>query len=175
MEMSLNANINLAEMILGFLLIISSFGVITIKNPVHASLSFLSALMMLAMIYVELSSEFIGIMQVLVYAGAILVIFMFVIILFQDAHEKIKEFKAIVSRSFLAYVAISFIGSILLLSYFLIEYEQHRPELVENFGTVQVIGEALYLQFFFPFEAVVFLFLAGIIGAFYIGRSQWSS
>ena len=62
------------------LLIISSLGVILLPKPVHASLSFLLSLLLLAALYLELSAHFIAVLQVFVYAGAILVIFMFVII-----------------------------------------------------------------------------------------------
>src|SRR5581483_9485736 len=87
--------------LLGLSLILSSLGVILFKKPVHACLSFLFSLLILAGIYLQLSAEFIAVMQILVYAGAILVIFMFVIILFQDAHEQIEKFKAQNNRLFL--------------------------------------------------------------------------
>ncbi len=80
--------------VLGLLLLVSSLGVLVLPKPVHASLSFLVSLLMLAVFYLELSAQFIAVMQVLVYAGAILVIFMFVIILFQDAHEQIAKYEA---------------------------------------------------------------------------------
>ena len=65
------------QFLLGMLLILSSLGVILLKNPVHASLSFLVTLMTVAVFFLELSAEFIAVMQVLIYAGAILVIFIF--------------------------------------------------------------------------------------------------
>ena len=52
------------------------------KQPVHASLSFLLTLLSLSSLYLQLSAQFIAVMQILVYAGAILVLFMFVIVLF---------------------------------------------------------------------------------------------
>ncbi|MDP1880510.1 MAG: NADH-quinone oxidoreductase subunit J, partial [Parachlamydiaceae bacterium] len=82
---------NPVQLLLGILLILASLGVILFRKPVHACLSFLLSLFLLALIYLELSAEFIAIMQILVYAGAILVIFMYVIILFQDAYLRIEE------------------------------------------------------------------------------------
>ena len=72
----------------------SSLGVILVKKPVHASLCFLLTLIDSGAFYLQLHAEFIAVMQVLVYAGAIFVIFMFVIILFQDAHEQIEQIQA---------------------------------------------------------------------------------
>ena len=59
------------DYILGAILILSSLGVILLRKPVHASLSFLLTLLALAALYLQLSAEFIAVMQVLVYAGGI--------------------------------------------------------------------------------------------------------
>ena len=76
----------MGELLLGLLLILSGLGVILAKKPVYSALSFLLTLILLAIQFLELSANFIAVMQVIVYAGAILVMFMFVIVLFQDAH-----------------------------------------------------------------------------------------
>jgi NADH-quinone oxidoreductase subunit J len=159
------------EFITGGLLIASSIGVISLRNPVHASLSFLFTLLLLATLYIELGSEFIGIMQVLVYAGAILVIFMFVIILFQDAHVKMHMFKA-KSNKYLLYIASAiFLSAIVYFVFKLLKAPLPKePEISSTFGTVQKLGEALYIDFFFPFEAIIFLFLVAIVGSLYIAK-----
>jgi len=63
------------------------------KKPVHASLSFLLTLLTLAVIYLQLSAQFISVMQILFMPAPSLCCFMFVIILFQDAHEQIEQYK----------------------------------------------------------------------------------
>src|ERR1700761_2906986 len=85
---------NVIQWFLGIVLILSSLGVVLARKPVHASLSFLLTLLILALFYLQLSAQFIAVMQILVYAGAILVIFMFVIVLFQDAHQQIAQYSA---------------------------------------------------------------------------------
>src|SRR5262249_51901600 len=82
---------DISHWVLSIFLILSALGVVFSKKPVYSGLSFLLALLLLSALYVELAAEFIGIMQVLIYAGAILVIFMFVMILFQDAHQQIDK------------------------------------------------------------------------------------
>lgn len=99
------------EIILGFVLIFSSLGVILAKKPVHSCLYFFLTLMTLATTYLQLNAQFIGIMQILVYAGAILVIFMFVMVLFQDAHAKISKTEGSSFAWLLAISALSFIIS----------------------------------------------------------------
>ncbi len=160
----------IAQWILGIVLVLSSFGVILLEKPIHASLSFLLTLLMLAALYLQLSAQFIAVMQVLVYAGAILVIFMFVIVLFQDAYQQLSKFQPRSYKPFLIFAAIAFTGSLIFLGYQLRAHPPAQRALPTGYGTVESLGEALYLDFFFPFEAVIFVFLIALIGAVYIGR-----
>lgn len=154
----------------GCLLITSSLGVIFAKKPVHACLSFLVTLMMLAGLYLELSAQFIAVMQVLVYAGAILVLFMFVIILFQDAHQQIDKYRAKSNKPFLIIASALFVITFMFLGEQLLDVKSTTATLPAGYGTVESLGYALYLHFFFPFEAVIFVFLIALIGSIYIGR-----
>lgn len=164
--------VNPAQWILGILLILASVGVITARKPIYSALSFLLSLFLLAVLYLQLSAQFIAVMQVLVYAGAILVIFVFVIVLFQDAHDQLAQFEA-KSKPFLLYLAGSlFLLTLLFLGTRFIGLTPGREGLPANYGTVQSLGEALYLDFFFPFEAVVLLFLVAGIGALYIAKKE---
>lgn len=158
------------DWILGTLLVLSSLGVVFVPKPVHASLCFLLTLVSLALCYLDLSAPFISALQVLVYAGAILVIFMFVIILFQDAYQEIDKYPAL-SSPYLLLCAIGAQGLIMLfLGKKLVGLSHTKEALPEGYGTVESLGRALYTDFFFPFEAVVLLFLIALIGALYIGR-----
>lgn len=160
------------QCILGIILILSSLGVILAKKPVHSSLSFLLTLLTLATLYLQLNASFIAIMQVLVYAGAILVIFMFVIVLFQDAHQQISRYAAKSSRIFLTIVACAFLLACIFMGKRLLDLTPSKESAPEGFGSVQSLGQALYIDFFFPFEAVILLFLVAVIGALYIGRKE---
>lgn len=168
-------SVNLIELLLGTLLILSSIGVLAVRKPVHASLCFLLTLLCLAALYLQLSAEFIAVLQVLVYAGAILVIFMFVIVLFQDAYQKIALLKAN-SLPVLLFCAVSFfLLALIFVGGKLIELIPLNDKLPHDFGTVQSLGQALYVDFFFPFEAVVLLFLVAVVGALYIGKKGSTS
>lgn len=162
------ANMSWASIILGFVVILSSLGIILYKKPVHCCLSFLLTLLALAGLYLQLNAPFISAMQVLVYAGAILVIFMFVIVLFQDAHLAIKEYKAKANLIWLTSGALIFLASIALFGYNLHTTKAEKPTI--DHGSIEALGKAIYIDFFFPFEAVAMLFLVAIIGALYIGK-----
>ena len=160
------------QCILGSLLILSSLGVILARKPVMASLSFLLSLIVLAAFYLQLSADFIAVMQILVYAGAILVLFMFVIVLFQDAHDQMKNFKPKSSPWLILFGGILFLAAFFVTAAKLIPLPSAKSQLPTNYGTVQHLGKALYLDFFFPFEAIVLLFLVAIIGAIFIGKKK---
>lgn len=162
---------NPVQWFLGFMLLASSCGVILASKPVYASLSFLLTLLSLAALYLELSASFIAVMQILVYAGAILVIFMFVIVLFQDAYMEIAKQKAKSAPLLIKAAA----GTLLLALIYLgikINGTHQVKKLPEGFGTVESLGKALYLDFFFPFEAIVIIFLIALVGALYIGKKE---
>lgn len=158
------------QWILGIILILSSLGIILAKQPVHASLSFLLTLITLAVFYLELSAQFIAVMQILVYAGAILVIFMFVIVLFQDAHAQISRYAAESSPPLLFIAAGGFLVTLGFLGKHLLALPVSTAKLPDGYGSVQSIGQALYIDFFFPFEAVILLFLVAVVGALYVAR-----
>ncbi|MBS0634734.1 MAG: NADH-quinone oxidoreductase subunit J [Verrucomicrobia bacterium] len=158
--------------VLAPLIILSALGVIFAKKPVHSCLSFLLTLFGLAALFLELSAPFIAVMQILVYAGAILVIFMFVIVLFQDAYLAIEEYKASVRRGWLLFAGILFSATLFLLGKELLGKDLAAIDAKGNieYGTVQAIAKTLYVDFFFPFEAVALLFLVAIVGSLYIGK-----
>ncbi len=140
------------------------------RKPVHASLCFLLTLLTLAVVYLQLSAQFIAVMQVLVYAGAILVIFMFVIVLFQDAYQQIARIPAKSASLLLLGAGAAFLLVLVFLGQKMVGIPPNPEGLPDNFGTVQGLGQALYIDFFFPFEAVILLFLIAVIGALYIAR-----
>lgn len=161
---------NAIQWILGLIVILSSLGVILVRKPVHASLSFLLALVTLSALYLQLAAEFIAVMQILVYAGAILVIFMFVIVLFQDAHEQLAHFKPQSNRNFLIVAGVLFSLCLLILARNYLNLPLAKSDISPDFGSVQTLGTALYVDFFFPFEAIIFLFLTALVGALYVAK-----
>lgn len=152
------------------LLLASSLGVILVRKPVHACLCFLLTLLMLATLYMQLSAQFIAAMQVLVYAGAILVIFMFVIVLFQDAYQQIGKRQGQSSPFLLVGAATAFLLAMLGLGLKLAPFPLADKNAPAGFGNVEPLGKALYLDYFFPFEAVILIFLVAIVGVLYIGK-----
>lgn len=163
---------DLMKLFFGAILLFSSFGVVLAKKPVYSCLYFLLTLLSLSALYAELSAEFIAVIQILVYAGAILVIFMFVMVLFQDAHAKIIQSAGLSSRYLLLIAAFSFLFALVVFGKELGLYSLQAGQPDAEFGTVQALGKLLYLDYFFPFEAVLLLFLIASVGTVYIGKKE---
>lgn len=160
------------DYVFAFLLVLSSLAVLLVRKPVHAALCFLATLLTLASLYMRLNAPFIATMQLMVYAGAILVIFMFVVVLFQDAHEKIDLTKDKIKPYLLIAAGVG-----LMLLFINIGQELHlnsslNENSLSNFGTVASIGRVLYLNFFLPFEISLLVFLIALIGAVYIAKKN---
>lgn len=170
MEMSILENP--VQLILGLLLILASLGVILARKPIHASLSFMLTLLSLAALFTMLSAEFIAVLQVLVYAGAILVIFVFVIVLFQDAYLQIDSIKSMSAKPLIITAGATFLLTLMTFGALLLGKESSKHAIPDEFGTVQALGKVLYIDFFFPFEAVILLFLVAVIGALYIAKKE---
>lgn len=158
------------EWIIGGLVILSSLGMILVRNPVHAGLFFLSMIPGLSILYLRLYAQFIGVMQLFVYAGAILVIFMFVIILFQDAYREISLSESRSSPVLLIAAGAAIIPALILIGnkFIVSDVSSSRPS--TDFGSVQALGRILYVDYFFPFEAVTWLFLVAVVGALYVAK-----
>lgn len=163
------------HLILGILLVLSSMGVILLRNPVHACLSFLVTLVTISVFFLQLSAEFLSVIQILVYAGAILVLFIFALVLFQDAYQAIAHTQG-KSRpvQLAAAICITFVPN----AYFFWKLQgidsiaTPADQLPPDFGKVMSIGKTLYTKEFFPLEAVAILFLIALVGSIYLAKKE---
>lgn len=155
---------------LAIVAVAAAVGVLLSKNPVYSALSLLVNFAVLAVMYVTLHAQFLAVVQVIVYAGAIVVLFLFVIMLIgSETHllgsrgrsRQIGTAIAVVAGiAFLAIVAyVSMAGALAPLD---------GP--VPGQGSVQAIGEALFTQYLLPFELASVLLLVAMIGAVVLAK-----
>jgi NADH-quinone oxidoreductase subunit J len=165
-----------AEVVLFWIFAVCTLGsavlVVWSKNPINAAMSLVATFFFLAGIYVLLWAHTIAIIQVLVYAGAVMVLFLFVIMLLslQETGPRSKiTFSRIVGGG-------SALGLGALLTSVLLKLPAERAELTgaaaERFGSIARMGELLYTVYLFPFEAVSLLLLAAIVGAVVVAKSR---
>jgi len=146
---------------------------VTAPNLVYSALALLFTFIHIAGVYVLLNAEFIAAVQIIVYAGAILVLYLFVLMLFNPRQEKLylhKQYKVGI-----------FLGVVVL---FLMLFAGYKTEIigqngpvtvtaVRELGHTQVIGNALFTNYIFPFEIASLILLVAMFGAIILaGRGQ---
>jgi NADH-quinone oxidoreductase subunit J len=142
---------------------------ITRRNPVTAVMSLVATFFGLAGIYTTLSAHFLAAVQVLVYAGAIMVLFIFVVMILN------REEVSPVSVSLLRVVGVA--AGIYILFMFVRIVTVGVPTGVpatpsQTFGTVRAIGDLLFREFIYPFESISLLLLVAIVGGVVVSRSH---
>ena len=139
------------------------------KNPLYSAISLVGVLISLACIYVSLAAPFIAAVQILIYAGAIMVLVVFVIMLLNLDEDKP------LNRLRYLYALGGIMGLVLLAQTFFIFYAVHQtpnklasPD--DTAGLTQNIGRAMYTEYLLPVEVVGILLLMAIVGAVMLSR-----
>jgi NADH-quinone oxidoreductase subunit J len=147
---------------------------ITRNNPIISALFLILNFASLAGLYLVLNAQFIAVAQVIVYAGAIMVLFLFVIMLLKPENEIILSFKPALKIFAVAVAGIVFI-QIVYLIFFTGPGAALSPELESSIkaGTVEQIGRELFTNYILPFEAAGFLLLAATIGALVLAKKRF--
>jgi NADH-quinone oxidoreductase subunit J len=151
-------------------LIVSAAGVVVARNPVNAAMSLVAAFFFLAGIYVLLTAHLLAFLQVLVYAGAIMVLFLFVIMLLTTGDEDFGRARMKVMQVAGACGAAGLVAVIVLAVHQLGPMSM-RP-VGADFGTVKAVGRLLYTQYLLPFEATSLLLLVAIVGAVVVAKQR---
>jgi len=160
---------------LAIIMVVSSLMVILRKNPVHSALFLILTFFCLAGVYLLLHAQFIAAVQVIVYAGAIMVLFLFVIMLLNVEREVasqsghgVQKLSAMVLSIILAVS----LGSIMTAKVFTGVKGTYSLEKVNAMGNSQVIGRLLFTDFLLPFEITSVLLLAAIIGTIILAKKK---
>jgi NADH-quinone oxidoreductase subunit J len=141
--------------------VIFALAVVLHRNPVVGALSLVASFFALAVMYVLLDAPFLAALQVIVYAGAIMVLFLFVIMLLNLQHGPEPTTRPI--QQFLGYTSGAFFGIGLI--YFIIKYAVSGAPVGEFRASARDIGIRLFEAYIFPFEMVSILLLAAIVGS----------
>jgi NADH-quinone oxidoreductase subunit J len=139
------------------------------KNPIHSALSLIATLFSTAALYVLLNAGFLAVMQVLIYAGAIMVLFVFVIMMLNLQSAELGIRSHAVKKAIAAAIAIAVgVKFITVLGGLSID----KAVLGEGFGTVQTVGQIMLVDYVLPFEAVSVLLLSALVGAVMIAKKR---
>lgn len=140
--------------------------VVALRNPIHSALSLLVMFFHVAGLYVTLHAEFLAAIQIIVYAGAILVLYLFVVMLLNIKREEQFNKQGVVAM-FLGFVLLAETVLLGISRGFLIA-SPHAPSPVQagaSVGNTESIGELLYSTYLFPFEIASLILLVAMVGA----------
>jgi NADH-quinone oxidoreductase subunit J len=138
------------------------------KEPIHSALSLIIVMVALAGLYLLLGAEFISAVQIIVYAGAIMVLFVFVIMLLNAGNEERTNFSRMAAYIGLPLAVVLGAG----LVYFVSRGSQEvaNPDAVT--GTTRPLAMMLFKDYVFPFELTSILILIAILGAVVLARRE---
>jgi len=169
--MTLTAEL-VAFLVFGALLVVTALGVVVARNPVYAAMNLVAAFFFMAGIYVLLTAHLIAFMQILVYAGAVMVLFLFVIMLLSIGEAQIGAPR----KKAMQYLGV--LGAVGLAAVLCVAFAQTGERAGEMakvdgaFGTVKAVGNVLFTEFLLPFEATSLLLLVAIVGAVVVAKER---
>jgi len=154
----------------GIISVLGALGVLlNVRSTIHAALSLVVSLLGISGLFVLLQAELIGVLQVLVYAGAIVVLFVFVIMLLNLRGGRLGAENQPIMK--IVGGAVVFAATVKLAG-LLDAGRQTWPELPRAFGTVENVASVLYTDHLLAFEVSGILLLAGIVGAVALAKRE---
>ena len=160
----------IAFAVLAGLVVASALVVVRHRNPVVAAVALAFNLVGVAGLYLLLHAQFVGLLQVIVYAGAIMVLILFVIMLLNLLEEAEPHPAGTFQRWLAPIAAAAFavtIGSAVWRS-----TPAGFPPAPDGFGTASSVGRELFTRFFSPFEAISLLLIVAMIGAVLLSKRR---
>jgi NADH-quinone oxidoreductase subunit J len=152
---------------LAAMVLVGSVLVVTRRNPVHSVLWMLLVFVHIAILFVFLNADFLAAMQIIIYAGAVLVLFLFVLMLLDlrapDLERRLQKkwpLGVILAASFLV-----LFGVILSRSRTHVEPGRYTVDFIQSEGNVLTVGKVLFSDFLLPFEIASLILLVAILGA----------
>ena len=159
------------------LAVVAAFNVILQRNPIHSAIGLIVTLCALAALFLTLYAPFIAAIQVIVYAGAIMVLFVFVIMLLNVRVEESK----LDQQKYLRWLAVPLFLALLGEVFYVVRIIDDQPPPVagvsgqapaRELGTTESIGHAMFTDYLLPFEATSILILMAIVGAMVLARRE---
>jgi len=160
----------IAFYIASIITIISTIMVITRLNAVHALLYLIVSLLSIAVIFFILGAHFVAALEVIIYAGAIMVLFIFVVMMLNLGKESEESEQKLLSAKM--WIGPAILIMILLIEFIVLLSMTPTQNLFENNISPAEVGVALFTKYVLGVELTAMLLMAGIVGAYHIGRRK---
>ncbi len=158
---------------LAFLCVVMALLVVFNNSPIGSAISLIAMMLGLAGVFVVMHAHFLAILQVIIYAGAIMVLFMFVIMLLNlkgdDGEWKARERNLVLS----ILTGVLMVGVLYKFIDITMSSDFNSPaKIPEDFGTTVKVGTSLFTDFVLPFEVASILLLAAMVGAVVLAKTK---
>ncbi len=151
--------------------VFGALGVAVFRNPVHSALSLAVVFVCLAVMYILLSAPFIAAAQVMIYAGAILILFLFVIMVLNPRLEIGDTLTGQRAAAVIVGLALAVVVSLVLINGHLAPAQgPFTPEYIAQKGHTQLIASLLFTDFLLPFELTSLLLLVAVVGVISLAK-----
>ena len=155
-------------LVLAVLTVGAALVVVLHRSPVYSALGLVATLALVAFLFLGLDAQVVGVLQIIVYAGAIVVLFLFVIMLLNLQAEE----DAFSAPLLVALAMGSGVGLATIVALALARSTVATPAFRAGFGTTEPLAERLFTGYLLPFELTSILLLVAIVGAVVIGKKK---
>jgi NADH-quinone oxidoreductase subunit J len=155
------------------LAVIGAVTLILAREPIHSALSLILVMVSLAVLYLLLGAEFIAAVQVIVYAGAIMVLFVFVIMLLNAGVEERTDFSKLAKFAGLPLGIVLLLALAHFMAHSFIGHQIANGSAASSTSvSTEALSKMLFRQYLFPFEATSILILIAILGALVLAKKD---
>lgn len=163
--------IDIIFLILAFFAIVGAVGMVVAHQPVHSALSLILTILALAGLFALLSASFLFMVQIIVYAGAIITLFIFIIMFLNVKEANLPKEPNKNIMLFLGFIGLAPLNFLILRAF----YKMPNPTIIlynDGFGDIKPLGMELFEKWLLPFELISILLLVALIGAVVYGRKE---
>lgn len=158
--------------VLAPLTLLAAYVTITRRSPLTAAFSLVACFLGLAVLFAMLSAPLLAILQILVYAGAIMALVVFVIMLLNVRDEDLPPEPGIYWKTTLALLVMSPVFVLLVTSIRRLPTSGLGPDVPASFGGIEEVGKLLFNTFGFPFELISLLLTVAVIGVVVLAKRR---
>jgi NADH-quinone oxidoreductase subunit J len=164
---------SVAFFILAAIIVCSALGVVASRNPIHSALNLVANLLSVAAIFAMLDAHFLATVQIIVYAGAIVVLVLFVLMLL-NLKVEVPTTKTTVLGGVALVTGVIFLAvAVPVIAAVFEAFPQVAAPAAGSEGSVYNVGKLLYTRYVFTFEAASVLIMAAIAGAVMLAKRQY--
>ena len=159
--------VNVLFYVFGAILVLTALGVITARNPVHCALFLVAAFLNSAVIWLLLDAEFLALTLVVVYVGAVMVLWLFVVMMLDIDVARLRQgfTRYAPLGALIALIVVAQIGLVVYVKQLGLDPAATPVPKPEGYSNTQALGELLYTQYLYPFEIAAVILLVAIVAA----------